>query len=68
MPDEPERPEFTLISPLGGKFKYYYQDGEYRRKALDAKARLTQEQEDKVISEMVYAYALRKYTQTDGLS
>lgn len=67
MPEEIAYDDFTLVSPLGGLFRYYTSDGKYYREALDERARLTQFARVKIISKSVHEFAYRKACGTDGV-
>lgn len=51
--------DFTLVSPLGGLFKYYTSDGKYFREALNGQAHWTQEEDTIRICKTVYDLAYR---------
>lgn len=67
MPELIAYDDFTLISPLGGLFRYYTSDGRYYREALDERARLSQFERTKPISRSVYEHAYRVATGTNGV-
>lgn len=68
MSKEIDKNDFTLVSPLGGTFRYYIEGKKFFRKALDTRAHFTQADDVKPISRSVYEFAYRRATKTDGVS